>query len=78
MTKDQWLIMRDREEIPLVIFFEYYKEKGGVVTDFQSFSEIFMVIQGKTFTQNNVQKGINFNTCIFNLNNFYNQKFDLM
>jgi len=44
MDKNEYIALREQEEIPVLLFYEYYKEMGGNQTseDFTKFFEIFI------------------------------------
>lgn len=43
MTREQYLLIRDSPEVPMAAWFEFYKEKGGVIDDPAEFEKIFSI-----------------------------------
>lgn len=79
MTKEQWLAIRELEEIPKEVWFEFYKEQGGLIDNidifFQMFSEI--VAQQAIMIKNMKPWYVNFNTALSSLYSHYNTKFKI-
>lgn len=76
MTKDQWLQIRDKEDIDISVFFEYYKEKGGYVTDLQDFERYFIKLgQTHTFLIKGRMIRMDYSTAVKKLYDYYNNKF---
>jgi hypothetical protein len=75
MTKDQWVEMKNRDEFPLEVWFEYYKERGGIVSDIGQFRDLFIkLVQAEPRLVNN-GKVISTGTALNNLKEYYNSKF---
>ena len=76
MTKEEWINLKTKEEIPLEIFYTYYTEMGGSL-NFQDFQTFFVSLLTSpiAFSYNN--KIINYETSIKRLYNYYDKKFDL-
>lgn len=80
MTKDQWLQIRNQQEIPLTVFFAFYREQGGMVADLFEFNKLFQslsVTRRIIFTQNGVEKQreISYETAVHKLHRYYDNKF---
>lgn len=74
MTKDEWLETRKKPEIPMDVWFSFYKEKGGKA-DRNFFEEMFAraIFQEPIFVK--LGKKVTFASCLRNLFNYYNTKF---
>ena len=61
------------------MFFEYYREVGGIVDDLGEFERLFVDILSKSpmFISNGRPKEVNYNTAITRMFQYYFQKFDL-
>lgn len=77
MTKEQWHQVRNLEEIPVFIWFEYYKESGGIIDDLDMFQNMFFRILVRqpivACTRGAVM--VNFTTAVGRLNEYYENKF---
>lgn len=76
MTKEQWLLTREKPEIPMDVWFSFYKEKGGVA-DMHLFEQMFVngIFQKPVFVK--LGKQVTFASCLNNLFAHYNKKFNL-
>ena len=80
MTLDQYKTIRDLPEIPMEAFFDYYKERGGTLTDFSKFNEIlttFMWNDSIVTGSGGIPKKVTHHSVLNNFYNYYNQKFGL-
>lgn len=78
MTKDRWQVVKNLQEVPMDVWFDYYKENGGKSDDMVAFEVAFSnMVMGRGIVENS--KGhivyINFNTALSRLYEFYNNKF---
>lgn len=76
MTKEQWLLTREKPEIPMDVWFSFYKEKGGIA-DVSLFEKMFTnaIFQEPVFLR--IQKKVTFASCLNKLFTHYNEKFGL-
>lgn len=80
MTKENWITVRQMEEIPLSIFFHFYLERGGVITNFMTFSSYFTRMCGQepnVYTKNNEYKKVTYGSCLYKMFTYYDIKFGL-
>lgn len=80
VTKEIWLKERDSEELPMFIWFEYYKENGGTIADITAFENAFASILSTINIvprPGNVVKELSFNSAIRRIHSFYNKKFEV-
>lgn len=78
MTRQRWQNIRNLKEIPLDVWFEYYKENGGFISDIEEFKNVFYIMLSKEITIKN-SKGeyvsVNLRTSLNRLYEYYNNKF---
>jgi hypothetical protein len=74
MTKEQWLTVRNQPEIPMDVWFSFYKEKGGIA-DRALFDQMFVrgIWEQPIFVK--LGKKITFEGCIRKIHDHYNAKF---
>lgn len=79
MTKEQWIQIRDQFHIPIEVWFDYYRERGGSIQDLQTFTITFYEILPKNHIvqTNKWTRKITFETAVKQLFEYYNNKFDL-
>lgn len=79
MTKDTYLKIVEQENIPMEVFFEYYKERGGTLTDLDEFSELFSTAISNQWTvkTSSGMKKITYTSVLNNFYSYYNNKFGL-
>lgn len=78
ITKEQWQQVRDMEEIPVFVWFEYYKEMGGILNDINEFQTILwrtLVKQPLMISKQGRPIKINFDTAVERLFDHYSNKF---
>ena len=77
MTKEQWESIRNMEEIPLYVWFEYYRENGGYLANLAEFESQFYQIplQQPIFIKSGRQIVVNFHTAVNRLLDYYKNKF---
>lgn len=78
LTKQAYLKLRDKDEIPFDIWFEFYQERGGVL-DRASFEEIFTVLMTEeaVVSTSSGDKIITFPGALKRFFQYYNNKFKL-
>lgn len=79
MTKEEYLEVCKLPEIPMNRWFEYYRERGGIVEDRDEFERIFATAIANEFivgTESNPKK-ITLQSAINNFYSYYNKKFDI-
>jgi hypothetical protein len=78
MTRDNWCIVRQMEEIPVAVFFEFYLEMGGVIRDYMSFSNYFSRMcsqEPNVYTKQSDYKKVTYGSCVMKLFQHYDTKF---
>ena len=77
MTKEQWLIVRKKEEIPMEVWFEYYTEKGGILKNIAEFEHYFtqMLTMRQIIIVNGQHKELGFGSAVRRIIKYYNEKF---
>lgn len=73
MTKEEWNKVLKMNEVPIYVWYEYYKENGGYLNSISQFQNVF----DQMITSTNILNGkvTNFNTALKRLYSFYNEKF---
>jgi hypothetical protein len=79
MTKEQYLIIKQKPEIPMEIWFEYYRERGGELYDFGSFTRLFSTcIMNKAMVNTSTgTKQITLKSALTKFYEYYDKKFDI-
>jgi len=79
MTKEQYLDIISRSQIPMNIWFEYYRERGGLVDDFAQFERLFSTALVNEFTveSSSIPKKISLTSALHNFYSYYNKKFGM-
>lgn len=78
MTKERYLEIRDREEIPKEVWYEYYKERGGVLGEDEFWQNFVKAIFSRLVVVNrNGPKQIDLKTALESFYGYYNRKFDV-
>ena len=73
MTKNEWEHLKKQVEIPMYVWYEFYKEKGGKLNSMGEFEQIFTQI---IFTNVNINgKRTNYVTALNQLFKYYDNKF---
>lgn len=77
MTKEQWHHVRNMPEIPLYVWFEYYREKGGVIENLAEFESQFyhILLQQPLMIIGGKQVLVTFQTAVERLFDYYKNKF---
>ncbi len=79
MTAQRWEHVRTLKEVPIDVWFEYYRDCGGTLQYESAFARLFgEIISRNTMIKNS--KGnlvqVNFATALNRLYEYYNNKFD--
>lgn len=80
MTKDQYLLILQKPEIPMGVWFDYYRERGGIISDPIEFERIFSVMiwnEATTKGSDGNMKKITLNSALRNFYEYYNKKFNI-
>ena len=78
MTKEEWLIVRSKEEIPMHVFFEAYKEQNGLIPDITNFERILCNLIAQripVINSKNVPIFITFESVILKTYSYFDKKF---
>ena len=70
MSKDRWLYVSTLEEIPMEIWFLYYRERGGIIGDIKEFEHLFTILLWSP-------SNITLDSAIHNIYNYYNKKYGI-
>lgn len=78
MTKEIYIELRDQQEFPLSLFWEYFKEKGGKYEE-REFMEQFpkYMFSNVIVLGENGPRGFNYEKSIARIINYFNSKFGL-
>lgn len=79
MTREEWTYYRKQYEIPIEVWFNFYRDRGGTIDDLQVFTVQFhnIIPRGLTIKTNNWTKEVTYASAIRALFNYYDNKFDL-
>lgn len=81
MTKEQYLELFTKPEIPMDIWYEFFLERGGAQIGMELFARVFGIVTqpgGTMVTGSNGQpKWISMESCYKNFYQYYQQKFEL-
>lgn len=80
MTKEDWLHWRQQPSIPMDIWFAYYSEKGGYITNIDEFAKIFSSLitnQATVQGSDGRMKQITNATASRRMREYYDDKFEL-
>lgn len=79
MTKQEWQVARSSTNIPMEMWFDYYKDRGGTINDIWQFEQIFtsLIANESLIITNHGQKQITFTSAINSMFNYYDTKFSL-
>ena len=77
MTKQRWEQVRQLEELPMDVFWEYYQEHDGIIKDFTTFKNSFekYLHMGFKALINHHVKPINFTCALDRVYQYYNNKY---
>ncbi len=81
MTEQEYLQLREQPEIPMSAWFEFYREKGGILNDIGEFEKVFttaIVNESVIGTVGSpTLKQVTLKTALNRFYEHYNQKFGL-
>ncbi len=80
MTKEQFIEVMKMPEIPMSLWFEYYRERGGYIADPVEFERVFTVMlrnEGSVKGADGTLKQITLKSSYDNFYAYYKQKFEL-
>lgn len=81
MTEQEYIQLREQPEIPMSAWFEFYREKGGVIDDIVKFEEVFttlLVNQSVISTVGSpTLKQVTLKSALDKFYQHYNQKFGI-
>ena len=79
MTKDEYLELLKLPEIPISIWFEYYRERGGIVDDINEFQKMFFTAISNEWVTDSPSgvKRITLTSALHNFYSYYNKKFEM-
>jgi len=78
LNKEEYIAMRELEEVPLSLFYEYYIEKGGtfpLITFEKAFPNFCLQVEGKTLFTNTGIKHFSLDRILQKIYYYYNKKF---
>lgn len=82
MTKEEYLIYREQEEIPVSLYYAYYLEKRDIskelinIIDFGQYFDIFLAhCQGKIVMTSAGQRFVGMDNILKKIYTHFNQKF---
>lgn len=80
MDKEQWISLRNKEELPVYVYYEYYKEVGGLVKTLEEFEKILfsLIAQRVPVIGTTGPKMITFESLIQKTHEYFNKKFNLV
>lgn len=80
LTKEEWEHWREMPNIPIDIWFSFYKEKGGYLDNIEDFTDIFitminnsMVVEGS----DGVMKEVSARSAFNKMKEYYDTKFGI-
>lgn len=80
MTKEEYQEMLKHPIIPMYAYFDYYREKGGLIADINEFQTIFTVMLDNRFTvdgSDGNMKEVSPESAYRRFCEYYNNKFGL-
>lgn len=85
MTKEDYIKLREEEEIPLSLFYEYYEDKLPVgakkysLEEFEiAFPQFMQQFWGQIIVTKNGMKSIDFSNIVNKVYDHFNRKFELV
>ena len=79
MTKEQWLEDRNKVELSIDVWFDYYKDTGGKSDNKEDFSKAFGLLVSReaiSILGESLYK-LNFDSAIERIHKYYNNKFEI-
>lgn len=80
LTKEEWEHWREMPNIPIDVWFSFYKEKGGYLEDVQQFTQIFLTLvnnQSTVMGSNGIMKEITPQGAFGKMKEYYDKKFGI-
>jgi hypothetical protein len=83
MTKEEWLIEREKLEFSLRTFYDYYTEIAKPLMTFEEFEQLFPIYivnhsQMPTVGTDGLPKLFKMDSCIARISDYFNKKFELI
>lgn len=75
MTKKEWEKQKPNKEIPISLWFEYYRENGGILSDIHEFEKIFVELMMSPVLIGGKIINLKYSTAIKKLYEYYENKF---
>ena len=77
MTKQRWETIKGLQEVPMDVWFEYYKESGGVLQEGEFIRLFQEMVASNPVVRNSAGNlsQINLGSSLEKLYNYYNKKF---
>lgn len=77
MTKVEWEEIRNMNEIPISLWFEYYTEMGGFIKDINEFQSILwqVLAKGLIFIVQGKPRRLSFDSAVNRIYEYYSNKF---
>ena len=78
MTKEEYLLVREKVEIPKEVWFEYYKERGGKLGE-EEFWKMFVksIFHQPITLSGGRARQTTFHSALQSFYSYYNSKFDV-
>lgn len=80
MTKEEYLLLIKKPEVPIELWFAYYREMGGIIEEINEFAQIFSTIlwnQSEILGSDGVMKKVTPQSAFNRLHSYYHKKFGL-
>ena len=80
MTKETFLKIKDQTDIPMDVWFEYYRDRGGIIQDFDYFNQVFstlLVNRATVAGSDGRMKEITLQSAYNQFYDYYSKKFNL-
>lgn len=80
MTKELWEKIRTQEEIPMWVFFDCYREQGGLITNIKKFENILaqLISQSAVFIKGETPVQITYESVVKKTYNYFDKKFGII
>lgn len=78
MTKQRWEQVRQLDELPIDVYWEYYQEKGGIVKDYTIFKRLLeqaMFQRVRVLTKKGI-RSITHHSALQSVYKYFNNKFN--
>lgn len=80
LTKEEWDHWREMPNIPINVWYSFYKEKGGYVDTLEQFTEIFLSMVNNRMTvqgSDGVMKEVSAQSAFKKMKEHYDAKFGI-